>query len=171
MKKAIIILFFSVAGLLSLLFIPLQHALVFEYENTGQLVAYLKMDKGSTFQIKYTHSIHLSDVIETYEVTNTAQLKQKQLEYEDFAIGMPADAEGNEKFVKKNGHYVITNMNRTFDYIDLRVGQVVANHTLIHERRKIPFSSFMKEGTWVRIDYRLVSLWDVLKGVNVLGQR
>ncbi|HWO96774.1 MAG TPA: DUF1850 domain-containing protein [Bacillus sp. (in: firmicutes)] len=168
MKKAIILFYVSVIGLFFLLFIPLQYTLVFEYENTGKLLAYMKMDQGREFQIKYTHSIHLSDVLETYEIDRKGTVTQKQLEYEDFAIGMPSDAQGNEKFIEKDGRYIITDMNRTFQYVDLRIGQIVANHTLLYNKKEVPFSSFIKEGTWIRIDYRRISLWEASKGVNVL---
>ncbi|MDQ0243858.1 hypothetical protein J2S09_001403 [Bacillus fengqiuensis] len=165
MKKAIIL--FLMIVIIGLPFIPLQYALVFEYENTGKLLAYMKMDQGRDFQIKYTHSIHLSDVLETYEIDRKGIVTQKQLEYEDFAIGMPSDAQGNEKFIEKDGRYIIADMNRTFEYVDLRIGQIVANHTLLYKKKEIPFSSFIKEGTWIRIDYRRISLWEVLKGVSV----
>lgn len=168
MKKIWIVLLFLVIGVL---FVPVQRVLVFEYENTGKVLGYMEIGEEMPFAVKYTHSIHLSDVIETYELNEDRQIVQQQLEYEDFAIGMPSDAQGNETFVEKDGRYIITNMNRTFDYVDLRIGQVVANHTLIYRKHQIPFSSFVKEGTWIRIDYRLISLWEMLKGVNILEQR
>ncbi len=152
-------------------FVPIQRVLVFEYENTGKVLGYMEIGEEMTFAVKYTHSIHLSDVIETYKLNEDGQIVQQQLEYEDFAIGMPSDAQGNETFVEKDGRYMITNMNRVFNHVDLRIGQVVANHTLIYRKHQIPLSSFVKEGTWIRIDYRLINLWEMLEGVNILEQR
>lgn len=167
MKKIWIVLLLVIG----VLFLPVQKVLVFEYENTGKVLGYMSIGEEVPFAVKYTHSIHLSDVVETYELNQRGQIVQRQLEYEDFAIGMPSDAVGNETFVEKDGRYMIENMNRAFDYVDLRIGQVVANHTLIYRKHQIPLSSFVKEGTWIRIDYHLISLWEMLKGVNILEQR
>jgi hypothetical protein len=149
-----------------LLTIPIYSALVFEYENKGKLLAYLPINSDDKFDILYTHSIHLSPVLESYSVREN-KIVQNRLEYQDFAIGMPADAEGNEQFIQEDGKYIISNMNRVFDTIDLRVGQVISNHTIIHAEKKIPFSTFVKKGTWIRIKVRHISIWEILKGGNI----
>jgi hypothetical protein len=169
MKKKWIVLFALIITVV--LFLPIQRVLVFEYENSKKVLGYIPIEKTRAFAVKYTHSIHLSDVKETYKLNEEGQIVQEQLEYEDFAIGMPSDAQGDETFVEKDGRYIIGNMNRTFDYVDLRIGQVIANHTLIYRQQHIPFASFVNEGSWIRIDYRLISLWEMLKGVNILEQR
>ena len=89
-----------------LVFIPFKQTLVFTYENEEKLLAYLPFEKENSFQIKYTHSIHLSDVIETYKLTKK-QIILTELSYKDFAIGMPSNAEGDEVFEEKNGTYYI----------------------------------------------------------------
>jgi hypothetical protein len=148
---------------------PIYSALVFEYENKGKLLAYLPINKDENFDILYTHSIHLTPVLESYSISGN-KIVQNRLEYEEFAIGMPADAEGNEHFIQEDGKYIISNMNRVFDTIDLRVGQVISNHTIIHAEKKIPFSTFVKKGTWIRIKVRHISMWEILKGGNILEQ-
>ncbi|WP_153125005.1 DUF1850 domain-containing protein [Peribacillus tepidiphilus] len=153
--------------ILFFIFIPFQKSVVFYYENTDTLLAYLPLEKNHTFQIKYTHSIHLSDVVETYEATNKGEIRQTELEFEDFAIGMPANAGQGEKFVKEDGKYYIKNMNRVFPYIDLKVGQVRANHRLIVNGQEYEMKSFVKPGTWVRIDIEKLSFWKRMKGVNI----
>ena len=64
------------------------------------------------FKIKYTHSIHLSDVVESYKITPTQKIQQYELMYEDFSIGMPSNAEEGETFEEINGSYYIKNMDR-----------------------------------------------------------
>lgn len=147
--------------------IPFQTALVFEYQNSGRVLAYLPVTKDDSFQIKYTHSIHLSDVMESYAVTKDLQIKLFALTYEDFSIGMPENALQGEVFQHKNGKYYITNMNRLFPFFDLRIGKVRANHTLIHADNEYPLSNYIKPGTWIRIKIDRINLWQQWKGVNI----
>ncbi|WP_243292012.1 DUF1850 domain-containing protein [Bacillus sp. FJAT-47783] len=147
-------------------FFPYKQTIAFYFEDTNQLLLFLPLKESDTFQIEYTHSIHLSDVIETYKIENE-KLVQTQLEYEDFAIGMPSNAEGNERFDKKNGKYVISNMDRHFQTLDLRIGQVRADHKLIYDEKKYKLTKWIDGGTWVRIIPARLNLWQQLKGVNI----
>ncbi|MDQ0162522.1 DUF1850 domain-containing protein [Bacillus alveayuensis] len=164
--------FFFFLPLLSIiafvLFFPFKQVIAFYYEDTNQLLAYLPIQEEKTFQIEYTHSIHLTDVVETYQRLQN-ELVLTELEYENFAIGMPANAEGNESFVKKDGKYYILNMNRRFSFIDLRIGQVRANHKVIVDGKKYKLANFIKAGTWVRIKPTKLNIWQQLKGVDIDG--
>lgn len=160
--------FFLICILFLLLFIPAKEALVFQYQNTGKVLAYLPISEGEAFQMKYKHSIHLSDVVESYVVTSDQQIKQVELIYEDFAIGMPENASDGETFEQKNGKYYLKNMNRLFPSFDLRIGKVRANHTLIFESNEYPLSRVLEPGTWVRLKIEKMTLWRQWKGVNIL---
>jgi hypothetical protein len=151
-----------------LLFFPYKQVIAFSYQDQGELVAYLPLKNERNFQIKYTHSIHLSDVLESYRFSDK-QIIQTELAYHDFAVGMPSNAEGEEVFEEKDGTYFIKNMQRTFTYIDLRVGQVKANHRLIYDEKTYTLADFIKPGTWVRISSERISLWEQLKGVKISG--
>ena len=150
-----------------LFFFPYKQVVAFTYEDQGQLIAYLPI-KDKSFQIKYTHSIHLSDVIESYDVTE-GEIMLTQLSYKDFAVGMPSNAEGDEVFEEKNGTYYIKNMTRSFSYIDMRIGQVRANHRLIYQKITYQLAHYIEPGTWVRITPKKLTLWQQLKGVNING--
>jgi hypothetical protein len=151
-----------------LLFFPYKQVIAFTYEDQEKLLAYLSLEKVKTFQIKYTHSIHLSDVLESYRLSDN-QINQTELAYEDFAVGMPSNAEGDEVFEEINGTYYIKNMNRSFPFIDLRIGQVRANHRLIYQNKTYSLSNYIKPGTWVRISQKKIAIWQQLKGVNING--
>ncbi|WP_338449009.1 DUF1850 domain-containing protein [Niallia oryzisoli] len=170
-SKSIYLLFlipFFLIIILLFIFTPVKEALVFQYQNSGKTLAYIPISEGNTFQMKYTHSIHLSDVVESYEVTGDRQIKQYELMYEDFAIGMPENASGGETFEQKNGKYYLKNMDRKFPSFDLRTGKVRANHTLIFLEKEYPLSRVIKPGTWVRIKIARINLWQMWKGVNML---
>ena len=148
------VLFFSTL----LFFFPYKQVIALTYQNQDRLLAYLPLKKEKTFQIQYTHSIHLSEVVESYRLSQN-KIIQTELAYEDFAIGMPSNAEGKEVFQEKNGTYYIKNMNRTFPLIDLRIGQVRANHRLIYKNYTYSLSKSIKPGTWIRISERKLTLW------------
>lgn len=139
------------------------------YKNEEELLAYFLIHQDKTFQINYTHSIHLSDVIETYDIFD-GKIIQTELEYEDFAVGMPSNAEDGEQFIEKDGMYYIKNMKRSFPYIDLRIGQVRANHRLVYEGKIYTLSNYIEPGTWVRITPKKITLWQQLRGVKINDQ-
>ncbi|MCM3178561.1 DUF1850 domain-containing protein [Cytobacillus horneckiae] len=167
-KKFYIIVFLIVFSILIVIFLPLTNALVFESVKSGKVIAFIPMNRGSDFKIKYTHSIHLSDVIESYAITEKRDIMQYELEYEDFAIGMPSNAEGDETFEQADGKYYIKNMSRQFPFIDLRIGKVKANHKVIYAEKEIRLGDYIQPGTVVRIKNEKLSYFKQVKGVNII---
>jgi hypothetical protein len=157
--------------LLSLIFLPLQSVLVMEPRNGDGIPAYFSINKDKAFSIQYTHSIHLSEVEEIYRKTTSHDIQQTSLLYEDTAIGMPSNAEGEEIFERtEDGRYLISNMDKRFPYIDIRIGQVVANHRLVYEDKVYPLKNYFREGSIVRVQFKKVSLFNKWKGVIVVGK-
>ena len=154
------------------LFIPLHTFLVVEPRSTTGDSVLFSLPDNHSFSVRYTHSIHLSEVEEFYVTTSSNQIQQTKLLYEDTAIGMPANAEGNEIFeVTKEGKYLISNMERVFPYIDIRIGQVVANHRLVLDGREYPLADYFDKGSVVRVQLKKQSLYNQWKGVTVVGKR
>lgn len=166
-KKIIVFLPLIFLLIIAVCFIPIFTSVVFYKEHTNEMLAYAPLKKNQNFSIKYTHSIHMSPVVETYEMTEDKEIRQVELMYEAFAIGMPSNAEGKEKFVNKDGKYYIKNMSNTFPYIYLRVGKVAANHTFISEGDAVRMSSFTKPGSLLKIQIKKLSVWEKWKGVNI----
>ncbi|WP_226677754.1 DUF1850 domain-containing protein [Rossellomorea aquimaris] len=155
-----------------ILFIPLQTFLVVEPRSTKGDSVLFSLPDNHSFSVRYTHSIHLSEVEEFYVPTSSNQIQQTKLLYEDTAIGMPANAEGNEIFeVTKEGKYLISNMEKVFPYIDIRIGQVVANHRLVLDGREYPLADYFDKGSVVRVQLKKQSLYNQWKGVTVVGKR
>ncbi|WP_028390123.1 DUF1850 domain-containing protein [Bacillus cihuensis] len=170
-RKKVFPLLFILTVIAIILFIPIRQGLVFEFQDTGRILAYIPFSKEDKFKIKYTHSIHLSDVVESYQVTKQGYIQQYELMYEDFAIGMPENASKGEVFEQIDGKYFIKNMNRVFPSFDLRTGQVKANHTVIYKNNEYPLAKSIQPGTWVRIKIEKLNLLQQLKGVNILEQQ
>ncbi|MCA1062094.1 DUF1850 domain-containing protein [Rossellomorea aquimaris] len=163
--------FLIILVFVSIIFIPFQTYLVIEPRSTEGDPVLFRLPEDQTFSVRYTHSIHLSEVEEFYR-QSTNQIQQTMLLYEDTAIGMPSNAEGNESFeVTKEGKYLLSNMDRIFSFIDIRIGQVVANHRLVVEGEAYPLADYFDKGSVVRMQLKKQSHYDQWKGVTVVGKR
>lgn len=147
--------------------LPFYSVLSFEKEDTGEILAYAKLSDGEIFHIHFIHSIHKTPVIETYEIHDKT-IVQQQIIYEEFAVGMPSNVEGEGTFVMQDGHYMIVDMNRAFPYLDLRIAQIMPNHEVILRNKTIPLSEISPPGSWIHIQVRTINLWQKLKGVDLL---
>jgi hypothetical protein len=148
--------------------IPLKQAIVFQPNYTNEKLAYIPIDNEREFKIKYTHSIHLSEVIESYQITPSFSIQQQELMYEDFGIGMPANAADGEIFEQKDGKYYIKNMKLVFPFFHLRIGQVRANHRVIFKNKEYPLTRSIRPGTSVKVEIRKINYFERWKGVNIL---
>lgn len=158
-------------GILAIIFvIPFQKSFICKKLHSKEILAYMPIQKDHTFQIQYTHSIHLSEVKESYRILKNNQIEQIELMYDDTSIGMPSEAEKGEVFVRENGHYYIKNMKRIFPSFHLSTGQVIANHRLIYKNKEYPFKNFITPGTFITIQVKKLSLLQLLKGVNIVGK-
>ncbi|WP_079508142.1 DUF1850 domain-containing protein [Mesobacillus jeotgali] len=150
------------------LYIPSKQALVFVEPDRDKILCFVPISAGETFKIKYKHSIHLTDVIESYQITEQKEIRQYELEYEDFAIGMPSEVAEGETFEMKDGKYYIKNMNRRFEQFILRVGKVRANHTFVQGHISFPLTKAIEPGTRVRIQVKKINILQQMEGVNIL---
>ncbi len=161
----------AISVLLAFIFIPIRAYVVFyPVEENGESVLIPITQEGAEFSILYTHSIHLSDVLETYRITTDKEIEQTSLTYEDTSIGMPGNSTGNERFSQtEDGKYMISNMHRIFPEIYLRVGQVAANHRIVLGGKKYEMTHFFREGTLIKIQVQKLSLYKIWKGVTLDG--
>ncbi|MDQ0215631.1 hypothetical protein J2S13_002049 [Oikeobacillus pervagus] len=167
-SKRRLTVFFIVLFLIFILCIPFHTAVVFEKE--GNILSFFPIKEGETFQIRYIHSIHLSEVRETYKIIKNHQFQQTELMYEDTSIGMPAHAEKNEKFIMKDGKYYITGMKKVFQNIQMSTSRVVISHELIFKGKICPLENVIPPGTIVKIHVKRLSLLQLCKGVNMIGK-
>lgn len=151
----------------TLFFIPYKWSFVFFEQRTTNPVAYLPLKNEKMFYIRYTHSIHLSDVIESYKITNGKDIQLSALEYEDFAIGMPSGAEIGEEFSEKDGKYYITNMSRVYPSFDILVGDIDLDLTLTYLGEEHHLKQYLTKGESYNFQITKVSIYDQLRGVRL----
>lgn len=147
-------------------FFPFHKHYVFIDNQTEETAAYLPVE-SPYFQIRYTHSIHLSEVIESYKVMENNELMMTELEYEDFNIGMPSNAGEGETFVEKDGKYLITNMEREVDDFRLFVGDVDAHLFFLADGHQYNLKKTLERGKSYTIKVQRVSLFEQLEGVSL----
>ncbi|CEG22284.1 hypothetical protein BN1080_01208 [Planococcus massiliensis] len=153
----------------ALVFIPMEKNLVFIDNREAALSAFIKVE-GDAFQINYTHSIHLSDVLESYELSPDDNLRMVELEYEDFNIGMPSNAGEGETFVEKDGKYLITNMNKEVSDFRLFVGDIDADLFLLANGQEYDLKKTLDRGKSYTVKVQRLSLFEQLEGVNLNEQ-
>ncbi|MDO6656392.1 DUF1850 domain-containing protein [Anaerobacillus sp. 1_MG-2023] len=159
----------AVALILVVFLYPFFPVMALEKGESGKVLAYVPFeDDSANFDIRYTHSVHKTPVQESYYVSESGEIVQYELSYENFAIGMPSNADAGERFVQDKDGYKIKDMNRKFPFIDMRTGQVVANHVLLVQDKEIELSRIIEPGSWLHLESETISLWQWMKGVNVL---
>lgn len=150
--------------------IPFRTALVFYKQNTSQIQAFLPIEKGETFQIIWKHSIHLTDVVEKFRVTEKHEFEEYEMIYEHFGIGMPSNAGKGETFVYENGKYHIKDMERVFPTINIRNGRTVSEHRLVwgeNGEKMVWFNEYFEPGALFTMKVDRLNLWQYLKGVKI----
>lgn len=172
--KIIIPIFIFLLIIIILLTVPLRTALVFYEEDTDKITAFLPINTGEKFEIIFTHSIHLTDVVEKYHVNDDLTIIQDEIIYEQFGIGMPSNAEGDAKFEYKDGKYHISNLNQVFESMNIRNGKTVSEHRLLWEivdetpQHMVLFNDYFEPGAWFRVTVEKLTLWQYLKGVKIV---
>ncbi|ANU10367.1 RocC [Planococcus antarcticus DSM 14505] len=147
-------------------FTPFQKYYVFIDNETEDIAAYVPLE-SPYFQLNYTHSIHLSEVIESYKVVDNDDLMMTELEYEDFNIGMPSNAGEGETFVEKDGKYFIKNMTRKLPEFRLFVGDVDANLSFITKGYQLDLKRTLERGKSYTFRVERLSLLQLREGVRI----
>jgi len=163
--------FITVLLVITVLFIiasiPYKWSFVFFEHRTTNPIAYLPLDNDKNFQIRYTHSIHLSDVIESYKVTKNHEIQLSSLEYEDFAIGMPAGAGEGENFVEKDGKYYIKNMSQVLPSFNILVGDIDCDLAFRYLEDEYNLKNHLMRGESYTFLVTRLSFVDQLRGENL----
>ncbi|MFG6149585.1 DUF1850 domain-containing protein [Halobacillus sp. B23F22_1] len=144
-------------------FYPYRSVVAFQSMDRQGPNAYMLITENENFELKFTHSVHLSDVIEEYKVKN-GKLYPVQMIYEDTAIGMPSNAGEGETFEMKDGKYYISNLQGSHESINLSVGQVRADHTIIYRKQSYLLKDIVGAGAVIKIEPDHVSNWELMRG-------
>ena len=170
MKRALFLLVVFILGII-FLFSPIFNVISFEETRTNNPQSYyINVSKENNFNIRYTHSIHLTDVLETYEITDSNQIKLLSMEYEDVAIGMPAHAEEGQTLTYNNGNYKLEFSDQTLDTFTLYIGDISQKLAIIYEGKTYDLKKTLERGSAFLFEIKRISLFDKLRGVVMVHE-
>ena len=149
-----------------MLFVPFYKVFSFtETRMNNPKMYYINVSKDESFQILYTHSIHLTDVIETYEATESSKLKLVSMQYEDVAVGMPAHAEEGQTLIYEDGTYKLTYSDTILEEFTLYIGDIDLDLQLRYDGEVYNLKENLKRGHSYLFRVQIISLYDKLRGV------
>jgi hypothetical protein len=102
-----------------------------------------------TFSIRFTHSVHKTPVWENFVVRGVDELTLTSTEYRSYGVGMPSlPSEGI--FTQLEDRFMLTNLNRPFKQIPVRVGPE-AKLSLLHQGQEYLLYQWFEAGTLVNL--------------------
>jgi len=154
-------------------FIPLTSALVFYDERSPVIRAYLPLQSDDVFMITFTHSIHMTEVVEKYRLLETGDIEQYEMVFEQFGIGMPSVVEEGETLINEGGKYYYTPVDQVFAELKIRNGKTVSKHRLSYQREnekelsEVLFNAYFEPGSWYTVKVSHLTIWEMVKGVKI----
>lgn len=167
MKKMSIGIALTFAIVCITIFLPLFQVISFtETKTNNPQIYYIDVGKDKRFQIRFTHSIHLTDVLETYEVLDN-KFKIISMEYEDVAVGMPAYAEEGQRLTYNDGKYILYYEDSYLENFILYVGDINMDLFFYYSEKQYDLKKSLQRGSSYKIEVQNFSLYDKMKGVRI----
>ena len=127
------------------------HAMVLRVVAGGGRVLYERQAApGDEFEIRYTHSVARTLVIEKFRVTPDRQMLLYETVYQDFGAGLPSEPDEGAKMELTPFGVRITGMERVMSSIPLRVGSI-ARHQIAFGSDVVDLISLVESGERVDI--------------------
>lgn len=170
MKRAHLFLIVLVLGII-FFFSPLYTVFSFQETRTNNPeMYYINVSKEHKFNIRFTHSIHLTDVLESYEITKNNQIKPLSMEYEDVAVGMPAHAEEGQNLSYENGKYKLEYENKTLDNFTIFIGDIDMDLFFLYDGETYNMKKSLHRGSSYLFEVQTISLFDKLRGAVMIDE-
>ncbi|KOS61284.1 DUF1850 domain-containing protein [Lysinibacillus agricola] len=167
-RKLIIVLTFLFICFSIVIFLPLQKVFAFtETRIDHPILHYIPLTAEDTFQIRYTHSIHKSDVLEHYKRVDGTRIQMLGMEYEDLAIGMPSFAEKNQTLTKRDGKYYLQFDNEVIENFTIYIGDLDLDLVLRYEQYEYDLKKDLQRGKSYLFEVKRLSLYEQWKGVRM----
>lgn len=156
---------FVTCSIALLIFYPYKQAFVFTETRTEHAsVHYVPTRTDQLFQIRYTHSIHKTDVVETYKIVNKSKIQLLKMVYTDLAIGLPGYAEEGQTFEQKDGKYILTYKNEVIDSFTILIGDIDLDLVLQYENNEIDLKKSLERGKSYLVEVKKISIYQQMKG-------
>ncbi|MGE6513816.1 DUF1850 domain-containing protein [Lysinibacillus sphaericus] len=167
-RKLFIVITLLCIGVITMIFLPLQKVFAFTETRTDHpMMFYIPIVKDDTFRIRYTHSIHKSDVLEHYKCVEKNRIQMLGMEYEDLAIGMPGYAEKNQTLTQRDGKYYLQFDNEIIENFTIYIGDLDLDLVLDYEDYEYDLKKDLQRGKSYLFEVKQLSLYDQWKGVRM----
>ena len=172
MKKLTIVVFIIICASFVLCMIPYERSIIFmETRSENPTTYYKELEDVDEFKIIYTHSIHLTDVYESYVALPSNAIQMLSMEYSDVAIGMPGYAEEGQTLLYENGIYKLQYDDAKLTNFVLHIGNVDFRLDLQHNNETVELKKFLTRGKSYDVRIQKLSLYEKMKGVELNEQK
>ncbi|WP_107924524.1 DUF1850 domain-containing protein [Lysinibacillus parviboronicapiens] len=167
-REMLIVTVLLSVGVIVMMFCPLQKVFAFtETRVESPTLHYIPVVTDDTFRIRYTHSIHKSDVLEYYKCVEKNRIQMLGMEYEDLAIGMPGYAEENQTLTQRDGKYYLQFDNETIENFTIYIGDIDLDLVLAYKDYEYDLKKGLQRGKSYLFEVKHISLYDQWKGVRL----
>ena len=154
--------------LIGFCFIPVFPAFTFTETRTEHPIShFIALEKQDHFEIIFTHSIHLTDVIETYRVLESNKIQLVSMQYSDVAIGMPGYAEEGQTLRYENGVYTLKYDAAVLNNFILHIGDVDNKLDFYYNKKSFDLKEELVRGKSYVFEVKKISLFEKVKGVHL----
>ena len=129
-----------------LMALPIYHLTATDFYSSEALSKW-RVSKVDSFTIRFTHSVMLTPVFETYRINEQLEFILTETVFYSYGAGLPENTIYDFEMIEKG--FRIYNINQKIDPLVYRTGASIANHTLIINNIEIPFLAFSKPQTAV----------------------
>jgi len=167
-RKTVPLIFLSIALILFILLIPFKKVLLFTEQKTDSPKEYyIQLKDDPAFIIRYMHSIFLTNVYETYEVTRDEKIRLMSMTYENIGIGLPGSAGVGETFSVIDGLYTLSYDDRVIDSFTMFIATVDAELALQYRGIELDLKEKLEKGKSYKVSVTKLSIYQLLRGVNI----
>lgn len=168
MRKIIVLLLAVVIGVA--IFLPFQKVISFtETHVESPRLHYVVLDGSDAFLLRYTHSIHKTDVLEYYKVTEDLSMQMLEMVYESLAIGLPGYAEEGQRLTRKDGKYhLYFEEKTTLPEFVMHIGDIDMDLALGYDNKEYQLKDNLTRGHAYLCKVQRVSLFQLWKGAKLL---
>lgn len=151
-------------------FFPIKESLSFtETKKKNGEVFYIPITNDKKFDIRYVHSIHLTDVVESYEITEDMKIRMLSMSYENLSIGLPGEAGEGETLKLKDGVYTLTYKDRVIDSFRLHIGRVDADLAIRYAEVEVDLKEYLEKGKSYEFKVQKMTSYQLMKGERLNG--
>jgi hypothetical protein len=132
----ILILIFIVIFIFN--FFDKSYNILFIEKSSNKNLMSFKLKEGEVFQIKFKHSVALTDVTEWYRI-ESGKIVLFETDFYDQCAGLPTEPYGDEKLILDGGIFKLINLKREFSEIIYGINYQ-CNYRLLIKNREINLS-------------------------------